>query len=610
MATKSGQQEPEKAEVIEELLDALDSALDRVKVLYEQYFLGIQKQPPSYLHTDVERKIRDLTQVQVRNTALRYRFVTIQQKFGSYNAYWRRTLRQIENGTYTRNLVKISRQAARTGAEVPEEILAAMPKRMREQVKRDREAALAVARLREQPQAATEDDLLTLAEEDVDLSDLGLSDLGAAMVSEPAAVVRDVRAANGALQIDESDGDFDLDAFFSKVVNEDAPDPAPEQVPLKWGASDRPARAVPSGLTGAAARAQHPRPASGPTPAPQTRPSPATKQAVPTARARNDSEDSITRPMPKPELHDGPPSVPLHAGAPKRAQTPIGGVPQVPPPGSVTGAIPARTGAIPSVPRTGAIPSVARTGAIPSVPARPGPPRLGTQPAAIIPPSVVAAAASRPGMIATGPIAPIPAPTPSSGVPTAVMPPLPSPQRPPLPPPPKGSTLAPSQAARPSPIAPGSSTSMPVLAVETMTGPFPRIPTPAARDHAHDRPTVASSPLPRPGTAPVTPAPARPAAPPPRPGMRPPLPVDRAPPPPRSSLPAGVSDADVNALYTKYVQAKQTLGEQAGPNAYDKLLKTIHSQAPKIMEQYKAKGVDFSVVVKDNQVVIRAKPKP
>jgi hypothetical protein len=74
--------------------------------------------------------------------------------------------------------------------------------------------------------------------------------------------------------------------------------------------------------------------------------------------------------------------------------------------------------------------------------------------------------------------------------------------------------------------------------------------------------------------------------------------------------PPGMSDADVNALYATYVKAKQTLGEDAGPGAYGKLLKTINSQAPKIMEQYKAKGVDFSVVVKDNQVIIRAKPKP
>jgi hypothetical protein len=81
-------------------------------------------------------------------------------------------------------------------------------------------------------------------------------------------------------------------------------------------------------------------------------------------------------------------------------------------------------------------------------------------------------------------------------------------------------------------------------------------------------------------------------------------------PEPRQAPPPGMSDADVNALYATYVKAKQTLGEDADPGAYGKLLKTINAQAPKIMEQYKAKGVDFSVVVKDNQVVIRAKPKP
>jgi hypothetical protein len=70
-----------------------------------------------------------------------------------------------------------------------------------------------------------------------------------------------------------------------------------------------------------------------------------------------------------------------------------------------------------------------------------------------------------------------------------------------------------------------------------------------------------------------------------------------------------MNDADVNALYAKYVKAKQAVGEEAGPGAYGKLLQTINAQAPKIMEQYKAKGVEFSVVVKDNQVVIKAKPK-
>ena len=47
----------------------------------------------------------------------------------------------------------------------------------------------------------------------------------------------------------------------------------------------------------------------------------------------------------------------------------------------------------------------------------------------------------------------------------------------------------------------------------------------------------------------------------------------------------------------------------AAPATSDVVLATINAQAPKIMEQYKAKGVEFSVVVKDNQVVIKAKPK-
>ena len=136
-------------------------------------------------------------------------------------------------------------------------------------------------------------------------------------------------------------------------------------------------------------------------------------------------------------------------------------------------------------------------------------------------------------------------------------PPLPTAPRPPPPP------IAPSQVSRPNPIAPGAAAARGPVPVESMAGPFPR-----ARTEPPARPT----------------------------------PVPQRPPP-------GMTDADVNALYAKYVQAKEAVGEKAGPGAYSKLLKTISAQAPKIMQQYKAKGVDFSVVVKDNQVIIKAKPK-
>jgi hypothetical protein len=109
--------------------------------------------------------------------------------------------------------------------------------------------------------------------------------------------------------------------------------------------------------------------------------------------------------------------------------------------------------------------------------------------------------------------------------------------------------------------------------------------------------TAKAEPVPAPAASPIRTA----TQPKPRPGSQP-KPEGLRPPP-------GMSDADVSALYTKYVKAKEAVGETIGPNEQAKLLKTINAQAPKIMQQYNAKGVEFSVVVKDDQVIIRAKPK-
>ena len=71
-----------------------------------------------------------------------------------------------------------------------------------------------------------------------------------------------------------------------------------------------------------------------------------------------------------------------------------------------------------------------------------------------------------------------------------------------------------------------------------------------------------------------------------------------------------MSEADVRSLYAKYSKAREMVGEKNDDATYQKLLRTIRAQAPKIMEQYKATGVEFGVVIKDNQVILKAKPKP
>src|SRR5690606_5152542 len=61
------------------------------------------------------------------------------QKYGSYNTYWKRIMRQIERGQYVRDVARATRRAARRGEDIPDELLLSMPKRLRERILRDRE---------------------------------------------------------------------------------------------------------------------------------------------------------------------------------------------------------------------------------------------------------------------------------------------------------------------------------------------------------------------------------------------------------------------------------------------------------------------------------------
>jgi hypothetical protein len=134
-----GRDKPEELD-FDEILGDLEKRLERVKILYEQYFMGIEKMEPQTARKEVARKIIELTQINIRNTGVRYRFNSLTQKWGVYQNYWGRVLRQIEAGTYFRNLSKVGRQAIANGDDVPEEILRKMPARMRERILKDREA--------------------------------------------------------------------------------------------------------------------------------------------------------------------------------------------------------------------------------------------------------------------------------------------------------------------------------------------------------------------------------------------------------------------------------------------------------------------------------------
>ena len=107
----------EQAE-IELLVGELESRIDRLRALYDMYFMGIERIEPLVPRKDVERRMQALRKEQIRNTGLRFKFQTVIQRFNTYQTYWLRISRQIEQGTYARD---VRRAAARFGVDPAKE---------------------------------------------------------------------------------------------------------------------------------------------------------------------------------------------------------------------------------------------------------------------------------------------------------------------------------------------------------------------------------------------------------------------------------------------------------------------------------------------------------
>jgi hypothetical protein len=94
------------------LVEELQDQVERLRALYEQYFMGIERLEPLILRKDVDRRVWQLRREPIRNTALRFKIQTTIQRYNTYQQHWQRVCREIESGTYYRD---VSRAAARFG---------------------------------------------------------------------------------------------------------------------------------------------------------------------------------------------------------------------------------------------------------------------------------------------------------------------------------------------------------------------------------------------------------------------------------------------------------------------------------------------------------------
>lgn len=99
------------------LLSGAEIQLSRIKHLYEQWFQGIERIEPQIPRKQFDRALHELRKTRPRNTALRFRFQTLIQRYTTLQTYWRRVGRQIEEGTYRRDLLRARRRREVARAE-------------------------------------------------------------------------------------------------------------------------------------------------------------------------------------------------------------------------------------------------------------------------------------------------------------------------------------------------------------------------------------------------------------------------------------------------------------------------------------------------------------
>jgi hypothetical protein len=87
-------------------IDELAKQLEKLRLSYEQYFLGLEKREPSKERAHVQRLIREKSGSGVQNTRLKFRLQQLVARYNTFSVHWDRTLRLIEEGRYERDVFK------------------------------------------------------------------------------------------------------------------------------------------------------------------------------------------------------------------------------------------------------------------------------------------------------------------------------------------------------------------------------------------------------------------------------------------------------------------------------------------------------------------------
>lgn len=115
--TLSVSQPNEPRDPMADRLDQLAADLEALKIEFEKYFIGVEKRLPARQRGEVSRAI---SRYAPGNDAVeKFRHQGLVQRLSTYNRYWNRILRAIEEGTYERDRFKADYRAKQKEQTAP-----------------------------------------------------------------------------------------------------------------------------------------------------------------------------------------------------------------------------------------------------------------------------------------------------------------------------------------------------------------------------------------------------------------------------------------------------------------------------------------------------------
>jgi hypothetical protein len=100
-------------------IEQFERDIERLRILYQQWFMGQQKVEPQHLRVQLNRRVLQIRMDRITNAGMRFRLRGLIQRWNSYLNYWNRIGRQIQEGTYKRDIARAKRHGEQREQAAP-----------------------------------------------------------------------------------------------------------------------------------------------------------------------------------------------------------------------------------------------------------------------------------------------------------------------------------------------------------------------------------------------------------------------------------------------------------------------------------------------------------